>query len=859
MLVGVDGGECGLGRRWLLPRAPTPRPVAGWHRLLHAAHGRRVAPPPTVPRPQSAIRIRPVAGWNRRLPVPRPQSAIRNPLEGCLGLSNPGAVAILLHASGGGWGGAGKGQGRVRTDGAAQGGPGDWARGALVAVALVAIPVLLGQQAPVTVTQDLGSAADVINASGLNAGAEQSPEGPFRWGGSRVTLDLQALGAPLDATLHVSGARPGAAPAALLGAAAGGQSLGVQALPDHSTDVTYHLPLAALAAINPRLTLTATLFQPAGDRRKLGVVFFRLTTRSGPSPAWPAPWPGGLLLLSGALAYAFLRAAGRRPRWALWGVLAWGVLLGGLNAVARPWLVFYCQYWAAAPAIALLLVPWGRASAVRRRAPPLPEPLPAPSLTAQPWPLAGAVTVAALGVLAWHLIAPLIPAGRTPTDNWTYGVAFYGLLPWPLQALGVVLVIAALLIANRGLRSADDAGGDAGGRVSQVTPRAQGAASLPFAVRRPYGLIALGLALFSLLPVRFAEGDSVEFDKKILAGDVWRERELLDFYLKAKLWPLLRGIWALPSQLYAAVATLAGGVYLGGAWLLGGALGRNGRERWVIIAALCALGNILLFFGYVESYSLVAVGGLFVLWACWQYTQGRVGFGTVGALATVTPMFHGSAIWWGPMALAAWLVRTVRHPAADRRRLALAEGWEGVSVGLALLGCLAFVMLADGYDLDRLRAGLASLGGGDGLTMMHPFTANQGAEHYALFSWANLGAVVQEQLLTAPLALLTIGLMLALAGPGVRRLARAVPAYGVLAVGAAGMLFYSLTWNPDIGPRNDWDLLSQPAPALTLLAIYGLLHLPAGRARRLALTAYLSVSAVHAAAWVAWHALGIRP
>ena len=129
------------------------------------------------------------------------------------------------------------------------------------------------------------------------------------------------------------------------------------------TDVTYHLPLAALAAINPRLTLTSTTFQPTGDRRKLGVVFYRLTTRSGSGLAWPAPWPGGLLLLSGALAYIFLRAAGRRARWALLGVVAWGLLLGGLNALARPWLVFYCQYWAAAPAIVLLLVPWGRAAA----------------------------------------------------------------------------------------------------------------------------------------------------------------------------------------------------------------------------------------------------------------------------------------------------------------------------------------------------------------------------------------------------------------------------------------------------------------------------------------------------------------
>ncbi|HYP19669.1 MAG TPA: hypothetical protein VEY08_06300, partial [Chloroflexia bacterium] len=58
-------------------------------------------------------------------------------------------------------------------------------------------------------------------------------------------------------------------------------------------------------------------------------------------------------------------------------------------------------------------------------------------------------------------------------------------------------------------------------------------------------------------------------------------------------------------------------------------------------------------------------------------------------------------------------------------------------------------------------------------------------------------------------------------------------------------------------PRDDWDLLSLPAIPLSLVAIYLLLRLPHGKARRLALTAYLSVSAVHAAAWVLVHVLGI--
>jgi hypothetical protein len=181
-----------------------------------------------------------------------------------------------------------------------------------------------------------------------------------------------------------------------------------------------------------------------------------------------------------------------------------------------------------------------------------------------------------------------------------------------------------------------------------------------------------------------------------------------------------------------------------------------------------------------------------------------------------------------------------------------------VAAGAAMILVLFSVMVIDGYDLERFYTGLGEMGGADGRTMMPLFTTVTHYEHYPYFSWAHLGAVVQEQLLIAPLALLTIGLVLALAWPGVRRLAGAVPGLIALAVAGASMFFYSTAWNPDLGPRDDWDLLSLSALPLTLLAVYLLLRLPPGRARRLALTAYLSVSAVHTAAWVAIHVLGIR-
>ena len=92
----------------------------------------------------------------------------------------------------------------------------------------------------------------------------------------------------------------------------------------------------------------------------------------------------------------------------------------------------------------------------------------------------------------------------------------------------------------------------------------------------------------------------------------------------------------------------------------------------------------------------------------------------------------------------------------------------------------------------------------------------------------------------------------------VRALFRATPALLTLGVGAISALFYTISWNPDLGPRNDWDLLALSAVPLTLLAVYLLLRLPAGRPKRLALAAYLSISAVHTAGWVLLHTLGIR-
>ncbi|MEP6775260.1 MAG: hypothetical protein ABJA50_06650, partial [Chloroflexota bacterium] len=374
-----------------------------------------------------------------------------------------------------------------------------------------------------------------------------------------------------------------------------------------------------------------------------------------------------------------------------------------------------------------------------------------------------------------------------------------------------------------------------------------------------------GLLLFTFAPALYSEGDSALFDRLILKnhGAVWQEPELVDFLLKVKLYYALSFVLSLPTQAFQIMAVVAGAIYLAGASALGRALGRTRAEALILIGALIAIGNILFFFRYIENYALVSAVSLFVLWGCWRYVEGRMAFTIVCLIAAVAALIHGAGFWWGPMVLVAWYVRACKHPAEGRWRWAGLELGKGVLTSIAVLVLVLGVVILDGYSFARLdtkvlEPGVGIVGGNDTHLFVPFFATETISENYTYFSWSHLGAVIQEQMLTAPLALVTILAVLLFTWRDTLALFKARPAMIVLAVGALTALLYSISWNPDLGPRGDWDLLALSAIPLTLLAVFLLLHLSNGKAKRLALASYLSVSAVHTVAWVLLHVLGIH-
>jgi hypothetical protein len=174
------------------------------------------------------------------------------------------------------------------------------------------------------------------------------------------------------------------------------------------------------------------------------------------------------------------------------------------------------------------------------------------------------------------------------------------------------------------------------------------------------------------------------------------------------------------------------------------------------------------------------------------------------------------AIWMHPLAgfllpaLAAALV--LRRDAA---RNTLRDAGSMLAAGLLVSMLVASVFLLEGYSWERWAVARGQLGGVDP-GLFKPLLEVTGAnEYYPILSLQHLGAVIQQQLLVAPLSL-AVCVLAWVAFRSKWQAARREIA--LVAVAVTSALLFSVTWNPDLGARRDWDLLSLPAIPLGLLA-----------------------------------------
>ena len=477
----------------------------------------------------------------------------------------------------------------------------------------------------------------------------------------------------------------------------------------------------------------------------------------------------------------------------------------------------------------------------------------------------------AFGLVLLNLTVPLLVPTKLDTGGW--GFKRFSALPWWLP-VGLVIMAGSLTFIA----------------FSNISFRWQFPKTLYKRLPRlnPYWWLALsgGAAsvFFYLLRTNDRYGDSTELISKLnlflryrmeSGRDdflIWREREPLDFALHFVLWrSMLNFDWWKPEYTYVFTSILAGGIFVAVGVLVAANLTRLKAGRWLVGGLLLSPASLLVFFGYIESYTLVTLTALVYLWLGLLVLYHKINLAWPTLALVVAVMLHPQALFLGPsmVFLLLWRAKFF-SPKGLNSRLLLKEL---LVAGLVSASCItAFGLLAIMYNYSWQQWGVASrqFGGSDNGSFK-PLLASavrpDTREFYPIVSWDWLIFQFNLQMRLAPLALPLIGLsggwLLVHAKPkkgladwGLVGLGLLCFVVGLAWVGSQAVMplvvlgialqlaglwlvrrqsidatgfflgsmaaytwIFSLVWNPDLGP-NDWDLLSLNGIFTSLLAGY---------------------------------------
>jgi Tfp pilus assembly protein PilF len=294
-------------------------------------------------------------------------------------------------------------------------------------------------------------------------------------------------------------------------------------------------------------------------------------------------------------------------------------------------------------------------------------------------------------------------------------------------------------------------------------------------------------------------GDGYLRAGELKLGQLLSITEPLDFYLHLFVFRIFG--WD-GYTTYAVLSCMAGAVYVFLVLLLCDIWGRNGKEKAFAFFFLISLGSIQLFFGYVESYSLMFVALVAYLVFSLRYLKGENGFLWPCIFLLLSASFHLSAFFVLPSLLyLAWARPSESsHPKAGRVKF----------TNVIILMCmLSFVILG----LFLLKT--YSPEGLPGSFLIHPF--GKGDSLYSFFSLAHLLDFLNHQLLISPVSLVLWMLLLVLFRKSMKLQSSVVR---FLLWVTLGSVAFALLVDPKLGYARDWDLFAFAGIGISLLGLY---------------------------------------
>lgn len=300
-------------------------------------------------------------------------------------------------------------------------------------------------------------------------------------------------------------------------------------------------------------------------------------------------------------------------------------------------------------------------------------------------------------------------------------------------------------------------------------------------------------------------GDAILRLNQIDDGRLLLLTEMGDFLVHA----VLSRLYFIPNEIdiercYNIVSVVSGLFFVFGAWRLAAYLKPQQSIQWFMV--LISSGMTVLFFGYIESYSLLAALIPFVILQALKVVDGSSSRWKFLALYIVAGLVHSVAIF---LFLGVLLVIFLRVRSTDPANMKTVN--RALSILFATILCLGYLGRSIGwFGLERQLLGLTGREGYE----LALFTANHA---WNLINWVLLAG-------------LPIVLFLPLALAQMKKSGKDPKPRSLLAIWlAVPSVMFVLFFTPQLGGARDWDLFSLPIFLILTALIIGYLSRPERR------------------------------
>lgn len=300
-------------------------------------------------------------------------------------------------------------------------------------------------------------------------------------------------------------------------------------------------------------------------------------------------------------------------------------------------------------------------------------------------------------------------------------------------------------------------------------------------------------------------GDGNLRASEVLAGMKISFTEPLDFFIHALVFKIT-GLNAF--TVYALLSCLAGVALVYLLLVMSDRMGERGKGKALIFAVLISMGANQLFFGYVESYTLMYLAMLAFIFSSWFYLQGSCKLWLPVVMFLLTASLHLAGLTLLPSLIYLSLIRTESKSNQSR-----------ISPRGAKPLWMTFVVALVGGGLWILWRSSSPSAGLDSV-LLFPLGSFEDSL-YPVYSWSHVVDFVNHQLLVSPIGVV-VWLAVIFSGRKEAPLGSKTTILFLLII--APQLLFGFLFNPQLGYPRDWDLFAFTSSGYTILGVYLLIQ-----------------------------------